>query len=764
MSTTSPAITNLARPAAARPLVGRRGWGWIGLLTALFVWMHWDFVWATYQFSKDPNWSHVIIVPLISLYYIFLHKERLAATPRRICWWALPLIVAGLYSYLFWIFPGRNDMFRGYSLVWTIFFTVLFLLGPAPMRILWFPILYLTLAVKISDAIWSRIAERLQDIASVGATWLLEGLAAVMSFTVDRQGNTITMGFLQDGVWQTEPMNVAEACAGLRMLMAFIALGVALAFLFDRTWWQRLIMISLAVPIAVAVNVGRVAALGVITTIDKDYAHGDFHLFVGMLMLIPAAGLFLLLGWILDRVVIREEPHDAAPAGSGASAATRSGAVGRANWVPSPAARGAAGMKRTGATPGVIVRGALIGAGLALTSGLSYAMAINSLSGRPLIEAISPTLSLVLMCLGLVLLVALLVTAVKLTPRSTEASTTPTTPRAAAPPAGLIPTTGADPTPPPSPSPPSPPGPASPAAAPAAAPPRRRGLWNLAGHRSPAALAYAAALICGVLAVAAAGQDVIIAWQKIVIHKEAVPLRHVLITSLPLEKDHYVFHEDQYLPPEVVDELGTKDYLSRTYRDLEIPEGQPGSFVRLHVAYYTGLVDTVPHVPDRCFVVGGADHKGLHAATLSLDPQRVTARDDGDGYTAYAGIDAPDNPPGDYGTLVTLPERDIEASRFTFGPPGREDTDQHVIYFFAANGKFLADPNEVRFQGFDIRDTHSYYCKIEVMIHGETDPQRVEERTAELLNTFLPEIMACLPDWQQVQQGEWPTPEAAKAD
>ena len=722
MSTSSPSIANLARPATARPLIDRAGWIWLGLLTALFAWMHWDFLYATYQFSKDPNWSHVVIVPLISLYYVFLHKDRLQQAPRRICWWALPLIVAGLYSYLFWIFPGRNDMFRGYSLIWTIFFTVLFLLGPSAMRVLWFPVLYLALAVKISDAIWSRIAERLQDIASVGATWVLEGLAAVMNFSVERSGNTITLGFMKDGLWQSEPMNVAEACAGLRMLMAFIALGVALAFLFDRTWWQRLIMIGLAVPIAVAINVGRVTALGVITTIDKDYAHGDFHLFVGMLMLLPAAGLFLLLGWILDRVVVREDADD--PASTPAPGSRRSA------LVPSPAARRASATR-----PAVIVRGVLIGAGLALASGLSYAMAINALSGRPLIEAVGPTLSLALMGLGLMLLAALLAAAIWFTPRSPAP---PTPPLAAG-----------DTTPD--------------RDAPAAA--RRR--WTRAPGAprpyGPAALGYAAALICGVLTVAAAGQDVVIAWQKIVIHKEPVPLRHNLIASIPLEKDHYVFHEDQLLPPEIVDELGTEDYLSRTYRDLDIPEGQPGSYVRLHIAYYTGLVDTVPHVPDRCFVAGGVDHKGLHPMPLTLDPDRFPADADGPGFTAYASLDDPRNAPGQYGTQVHLPTRDIQATRFTFGPSQRSDVDQHVVYFFAANGQFLASPNDVRRQGFDIRDTHSYYCKVEVMIHGETDPDRVQQRTVELLDTLLPDILAALPDWQQVQAGQWP-PDAAATE
>ena len=666
MTHSSTSIPPLAEPQGPAPLIRPAGWLWIGLCTALFAWMHWTFLYATYRYSQDPNWSHVLIVPLISLYYIYLHKGRLAAAPKRICWWALPAVFLGLYSYLFWIFPGRNDMLRGYSMVFTIFAATLFLLGPSAMRVLWFPIAYLGLAVKISDSIWSRIAEKLQDVASTGASWVLECLAAVMNFNVSRSGNTLTLSFFQDGAWVSEPMNVAEACAGLRMLMAFIALGVALAFLFDRAWWQRLTMILLAVPIAVAVNIGRVAALGVITTIDKEYAHGDFHLFVGMLMLLPAAGLFLLLGWVLDQVIVRDEKddEDEQDAVRAAAAAPESTAV------------------KSG--PALVGNGVAWGAAMAATSGVTYAMIINAIAGRPLFEWIGPVASAVVAVVASLGLLALGWRAIRIAP----------------------------------------------------------------SRSGRAGLTFAVSLFCGVLAVAAAGSQSVISWQKIVVHKEPVPLRQVL-TSLPLEKGDYRFVQDQNLPPEIVQELGTEDYLSRTYEDLSVPEGQPGRFVRLHVAYYTDVVDTVPHVPDRCFVVGGAEHQGLHSQTLSLDPEIFRPAEDGSGYTAPAVLGSTN--------LVHLPQREIDTTRFTFGDPSRPEQTQHVSYFFSANGKFLDSPNAVRFQGFGIRDTHSYYCKIEIMILGENDPQKVEQRTTALLDTFLPEIMACLPDWADVVAGRWPT-------
>ena len=71
----------------------------------------------------------------------------------------------------------------------------------------------------------------------------------------------------------------------------------------------------------------------------------------------------------------------------------------------------------------------------------------------------------------------------------------------------------------------------------------------------------------------------------------------------------------------------------------------------------------------------------------------------------------------------------------------------------AANGKFLSTPEAVRLQGFDPRDRYSYYCKIEVGLMGIGDPERAVEQASLFLSAVMPEIMACLPDWDRVSSG-----------
>ena len=57
--------------------------------------------------------------------------------------------------------------------------------------------------------------------------------------------------------------------------MAFVALGVAMAFLSSRAWWHRLIMVVMAIPIALVVNIARVTTICILfAKVDPALAEG----------------------------------------------------------------------------------------------------------------------------------------------------------------------------------------------------------------------------------------------------------------------------------------------------------------------------------------------------------------------------------------------------------------------------------------------------------------------------------------------------------
>ncbi len=514
----------------------------LGLLAVCLLaagWFFWAFLRYSYRAAvEDPNWSHILVVPLISAYYVYLHRQKIASIPARISWWGLGVAFLGLLSYVWWIYPGRNDMFRGLSMILCLFGCVWFLQGGRRLRILWFPVVYLALAVKIPDSIWQQIAFQLQLIASAGSAVTLTIAGSLLDFRLEVAAQDFVMTWFADGTYQEARFSIAEACSGLRMLMAFVALGVALAFLWDRFWWQRLIMVSMAIPIALAVNIGRVTVLGLLNLWDPELARGDAHIMVGMLMLLPAGAMFLGLGWVLDKLIIVEEAEKpaAAPAVKQAPAAI-------------PVAGGGPSIPKL---LGFSVAGVL----LAIFGGLAYLSVLDAVAAVDLVVWLPPAGAAAAVLVLLVAAAAVLV--------------------------GL----------------------------------GRSGLRWTGGL----------AVLTGVFLGASVALSTVVEATEMVLIKQDVPLRHELV-RLPKDVGPWTFHEDQKpLDKDRQAELGTDDYITRTYRDTRLEEDDPTAYASVHIAYYTGMIDTVPHVPDRCWVAGGM--LPGPSVVVDVDLQREDAAED----------------------------------------------------------------------------------------------------------------------------------------
>jgi len=89
--------------------------------------------------------------------------------------------------------------------------------------------------------------------------------------------------------------------------MAFLALGVAMAYLHYRPIWQRIILLAGTIPIAILCNIIRVTFTGFIyILIHPKYAQGIYHDFLGMAMLPLAFGLYGFLAWFMSSLFIEE--------------------------------------------------------------------------------------------------------------------------------------------------------------------------------------------------------------------------------------------------------------------------------------------------------------------------------------------------------------------------------------------------------------------------------------------------------------------------
>ncbi|HUU22625.1 MAG TPA: exosortase/archaeosortase family protein [Phycisphaerae bacterium] len=309
-------------PAPTQAL-GRQTLIRIGVLGALMVAAHlWQLHLLAMQCYRDPDWRHGFVIPLFSLYLLYSRRDELLAAPRRtggLAYLGLAILVFSLLAQPLCVFPIRNYWLMQISMVWSLFGLVLYLGGAKVIRLTWVPILFLLFALPISPSIYTRISVPLQNISAAGAV----GVLKLLRVPIDSVASTLT---LTSKAGETRALTVAEACNGMRLLTAFLALAVAMAYLDERPIWQRVILVAAGVPIAVVCNMIRVAITCHMYYIDKEEMGQDFmHFFTGMLMLIPAFGMLWVLSWMLRAVCGEEDEEDqeaegdpdAAPAGEG---------------------------------------------------------------------------------------------------------------------------------------------------------------------------------------------------------------------------------------------------------------------------------------------------------------------------------------------------------------------------------------------------------------------------------------------------------------
>lgn len=237
------------------------------------------------------------------------------------------------------------------------------------------------------------------------------------------------------------------------------------------------------------------------------------------------------------------------------------------------------------------------------------------------------------------------------------------------------------------------------------------------------------------------------------LEKKPVPLRAQL-SKIPMRLGDWVSSESETLTAEIVEELGTKHYIDRRYSKVTKGAGSP--WLSVHVTYYTGLIDAVPHVPDRCLVAGGFNLKvrpknlplSLDVSNWSIDRQHTNVRS-GKPYHIMLFRDRITNKP----IRLRMPLGDFVLRTSEFSSKDMPGSRIYAGYFFIANGELTPSPTEVRKYAFDLSVPYAYYAKIQFLTvgPGNFEPGDFVELVSEFLPELLPELMRCLPDWVEVE-------------
>lgn len=268
--------------------------------------------------------------------------------------------------------------------------------------------------------------------------------------------------------------------------------------------------------------------------------------------------------------------------------------------------------------------------------------------------------------------------------------------------------------------------------------------------------AYASLLV--VMIVAMVAFPIMIASLGIYLRKKPLDIRESL-DSIPVRLSGWAQKgEDEQYSSEMVEELGTPIYLSRNYE-------RRNARLNVHIAYYTGQIDDVPHVPERCWAANGDSwervlgHDGIKSISVEIEgaaPSDAPAnRASGERYKSIPIID----PVTGATDQVHLPVGDYQMTVVEFKPnPADPKLRQIGGYFFIANGRISPSARGVKNLAFDPSEEYAYYCKVQLSYRSKiTDPSQDTlipeflEIAEDFLPDLVPELSQCLPDWIAVE-------------
>ena len=231
--------------------------------------------------TKDVEQSHVLLVPAVAAWLLWLRRSRLRLIHYHPSAWGPLLILAGWLG-VWWGFESDTRVLWHAGALTTVLGAVLTLTGVTVLR-QFLPVFVVFLfAIPVPGFIRLRIARPLQEWAAIVTESFLEifGVEAV------REGSVILI--------HGQQVAVGEACNGMRMVFALTLVVYAFVFSTPFKSGTRLVLLALSPVIALLCNIIRLIPTSMI------YGYGDpdtaamFHDVAGWVML-PIA-LFMLIG------------------------------------------------------------------------------------------------------------------------------------------------------------------------------------------------------------------------------------------------------------------------------------------------------------------------------------------------------------------------------------------------------------------------------------------------------------------------------------
>lgn len=238
---------------------------------------------------EDSNNSHGLLVPIISLVLIWKKSKKINWENLKSS--NIGLFVLGVSLVFYFIgYAGGIGVLPRLTIVSTLIGLVIFNLGLNIFSRLAFPLLFLFFMVPVPVSIVLLVSFPLQLIATKISAFIIGDL---LSIPVFREGNML--------YFVNTSLEVAEACSGIRSLVAYLMLGFLFAYLMNGSIKRRSILVLSTVPLAFFANLLRVTATGILAHFFGNMvARGFLHEFSGMAIFAFGFILLFVLYYVLE--------------------------------------------------------------------------------------------------------------------------------------------------------------------------------------------------------------------------------------------------------------------------------------------------------------------------------------------------------------------------------------------------------------------------------------------------------------------------------
>ncbi len=254
---------------------------------------------ATYAAGSELD-SYILLVPFISIYLLFIYRNKGAAVYSSAPGFALPLMVFGLATVAiasFWPAARTNLSHNDYLTVVTFSFLCslasggFLLMGRKWVSANAFPLAFLAFMIPLPDHLvnWMETASKLGSTEAASLFFDLTGTPALRNGTI----------FQLPGI----VIEVAQECSGIRSSWILMITSLLAARLFLRSPWRRALLVGFVIPLGIVRNGFRILVISLLCIhFGPEMIHSAIHKRGGPLFfalsLIP---LFLLLLWWLRR-------------------------------------------------------------------------------------------------------------------------------------------------------------------------------------------------------------------------------------------------------------------------------------------------------------------------------------------------------------------------------------------------------------------------------------------------------------------------------